>query len=345
MQGPNQIDPRMLQQLAYLYALANQAHQATQANFEQVGVRVNEVYSSINRDMHDKAERLKDYYKSHVASSKETILRGCQGLSGQALVVGIGNGTDIPLEDLCRQFDKVTIQDIDEEALARAEKKVPEALRGKIEIVKGDLTGLVEEFVSLLKSHGARPLPDFFRELCQFFASAAPKRLEKLPKQKFDYVISAQVATQLASCLFCACKDFMQTFYGQSPDCCSDKDLAKAVTAFSVRNIHQHLQDLAFWVKPQGKVYFSDTKEEQYLVRPLPNATPVKFGEQLPMLTQDSLRAGLDSFQNSLDLNEWVWYAFVPNNHAGAKGSAFTIISLVMKPISPAKESDPILLK
>lgn len=333
MQGTQPVNPQMMQQLAFLYAVAQEVQRARHAVSQEVEDRVHTVYSSTNRDMQDKSIRLQEYYKSHVETSKETILKGCNGLSGRALVVGVGNGNDIPLEALCRQFDKVTIQDIDEEALARAQKTVPEALRGKLEVVKGDLTGLVENFVRILKSHGARPLPEFLSEACRFFSTAAPKKLDQLPHQQFDYVISAQVSTQLTGCLFRAFQDFMQTFYHQTLDCCSEKEMAKAVTSCSVHTINRHLQDLACWVKPEGKVYFSDTSGEQYLVRPLPGAIPVKSGEMLPMINQDSIRVGLNSFQEQTDfIQNWVWYAFVPDNYAGAKGSAFHVMAMVMKP-------------
>ncbi|MCE5317529.1 MAG: hypothetical protein LLG04_09260 [Parachlamydia sp.] len=326
---PKSVDPQLLQQLAHLYLIA-QAKPPASARPYDAGERVQDVYASLNRDMHSRCTRLADYYKEHINTSKEAILRGCQGLSGHALIVGIGNGAEIPLEALCRQFDKVTVQDIDKEAVARALQTIPASLREKVVVVEGDLTGCVANFAQFLNTKEKLPLSELLKEASNFFNSSVPKRLGQLPEHQFDYVVSSCVSTQLGSIMWTALQDFVKTEHNQP--CCPGNDLPQAISACAVRCITQHLLDLASWVKPEGKVYYSDTKDEIPLIRPKPGVVPVKDDEPKHMINQDALKAGLEPFQEQFDFAQyWSWYAFVPDNYAGAKGSAFHVMAMVMK--------------
>lgn len=295
--------------------------------------RVPEVYKQQSAILYSRAERLKGFYKEHIESSHMSILDGCKDMKGHVLIVGIGNGTDIPLEKLCMQFDKVTIQDIVGEAMERAIKNLPGHLKGKVEIIEGDLTGCVADLTTFLSTHDKLPLPQFMESVSLFLHSLTPKRLDALPTRSFDYVVSSLVASELYMIMQLVIIDFIQKTYNCPFESCPNFEAyTAAFSAFCGRSYRNHFQDLSTWVKTSGYVYYSDTIRQQNLVRKAPDATPEYLGEPIEKVTKESLD-GLDFFENeSKRYQEWGWYAFPPDKCPGAMGTLFQVVSLVLKP-------------
>ena len=85
------------------------------------------------------------YWVPHVERSNARVLEAAKAASGRehALVLGAGNATEIPLAELARRFDRVTLVDLDGESLAAGVAELPEQLAAKVETRVADATGFV----------------------------------------------------------------------------------------------------------------------------------------------------------------------------------------------------------
>lgn len=54
------------------------------------------------------------------------------GLKGKALLLGVGNATDIPLATLAEQFDQLTLVEVDQESVVSAVQALPIKSQEKI---------------------------------------------------------------------------------------------------------------------------------------------------------------------------------------------------------------------
>jgi hypothetical protein len=83
-----------------------------------------------------------DYWEPHVANSRRRILEAasrCERHS-RALVLGAGNCTEIPLEELARNFDEVVLTDLDDASMAAAVEDLPDDLVAKVHVQVQDVT-------------------------------------------------------------------------------------------------------------------------------------------------------------------------------------------------------------
>src|SRR5262249_9613384 len=77
----------------------------------------------------------------------------------QALVLGAGACTELPLERLARACATVTLVDVDAPGMAAAPEELPVELRGRVELVTADVAGGVS--VSLAAELCRQPWADF----------------------------------------------------------------------------------------------------------------------------------------------------------------------------------------
>ena len=68
---------------------------------------------------------------------------------GRVAVVGAGNGDDVPLRRLAERSARVDLVDLDAKAARRARGRLPGDLRGRVEVLREDVTaGLADELVA-----------------------------------------------------------------------------------------------------------------------------------------------------------------------------------------------------
>ena len=97
---------------------------------------------SPGRDCAASKQERSDYWEPHVANSHRRILEAashCEHHS-RALVLGAGNCTEIPLEDLARNFDEVVLTDLDDASMAAAVEDLPDDLAAKVHVQVEDVT-------------------------------------------------------------------------------------------------------------------------------------------------------------------------------------------------------------
>lgn len=269
--------------------------------------------------------------KVHFERSHSYILRGATGLKGAALIVGIGNATDIPFNELAKQFDKVTIVEIDPKSIGRALGLLDKELLKKITVVIADLTGCMASLskeVESLKS-SARTTEDFLKGFYKALPTIKPKTLASLGEKQFDYVVSHLVLTQLGTIPISWVTE-------------ASKHLPTAVLAsdplltFTKSLQCQHLHDLHRWAKDSATLFVADTSTNHACIRPAPQALPV-----LSQLAASSLDGTLSEVFNKLfrlkeSIRPWIYYNQPPAHEKGARGTAYIVQAYLLAPLKLA---------
>lgn len=82
------------------------------------------------------------YWQPHVASSHRSIREAASKCERRsiALVLGAGNCTEIPLEELARNFDEVVLLDLDDASMNAAVEDLPDELIPKVHLSVRDVT-------------------------------------------------------------------------------------------------------------------------------------------------------------------------------------------------------------
>lgn len=130
---------------------------------------------------------------------RELVDRAAAGTRrARCLVLGAGNGNDIPLGHLADTFTELTLFDLDETALAASAGRLTAPQKAGVRLLAGDLTGLAASGAAETIVHLARHSrwPDLARYLLTL------RRKVGLPPppdlgRGYDLVVSVCVATQL----------------------------------------------------------------------------------------------------------------------------------------------------
>jgi hypothetical protein len=87
-------------------------------------------------------EERSEYWQPHVANSNRRILEAASLCERRttALVLGAGNCTEIPLEELAGSFEQVVLADLDEASMTAAVEDLPDELIPKVRVSVGDVT-------------------------------------------------------------------------------------------------------------------------------------------------------------------------------------------------------------
>lgn len=145
-------------------------------------------------------------YDKHFEKVKSEILKITHDLHGSALILGYGNGNDIPLEKLAKKFDEVTLVDYDHSAMSRSVAKLPESLRSKITMIKMDLTCLIDVVDKRIGSLDfSLPLERNTKKIAKFVAEIwkpenSPLYVPRFTKQ-YNFVTSSMLSSQLVGLL------------------------------------------------------------------------------------------------------------------------------------------------
>jgi hypothetical protein len=87
-------------------------------------------------------EERSSYWQPHLENSRRRILEAAAKCERRttALILGAGNCTEIPLEELARRFDGVILVDLDDESMAAAVEELPDELIPKVQLRVEDVT-------------------------------------------------------------------------------------------------------------------------------------------------------------------------------------------------------------
>jgi hypothetical protein len=103
-------------------------------------------------DFRGTAPETRLYWRSHVAHSHRRILEAAALAQGRriAIVLGCGVGTEIPLAELARHFERLILVDLDGPSMIEALEQVPLELRPRVELRIMDVTSFASPLMERL---------------------------------------------------------------------------------------------------------------------------------------------------------------------------------------------------
>lgn len=224
-------------------------------------------YKESNEELKNIASKNPRGYQAHFENNKVNILSHVSGMQGIALVLGCGNGDDIPLENMAMQFDEIDVVDMDLSAMQKAIGKLPPALQNKIRPIKQDLTGLISYISKRLAAFDFN-LPEV---QCLDYASQiladSIKHAGPIPlPKKYNFVVSSMLTSQLSANIQGYVLEVLEKKYPKIQEkmdlCPSFHDSTIKIMNFTCQ---QHMHHLAKWTLPQGRVYYADTAQLEYV--------------------------------------------------------------------------------
>jgi hypothetical protein len=250
----------------------------------------------------------------HIQQSQEEIgqtaalalKRAPQDRPRRALILGSGNGLDIPLKALLAEFDQTVVVDIDTtNSEAALRHRLPLALLGKVSLVGADVTGVVGEFTATVRRLASeQPTHEGF--LAAFATATQTMDLNQAPPELgrgYDFVCSQLLLSQLAVVPQDVMVAAAEARYPKQLR--TVEGVLAQATAFdnfnmSLRRAHLHL--LARTVAESGAVYFADTYVRSGVDSGVPSV--------LTMVSEEVVNPVLERhFRPTRPQKLWVWNA------------------------------------
>lgn len=259
----------------------------------------------------------------------------------QAVVLGAGACTEVPLEALARACSSVTLIDLDIPAMRHARQELPRTLRTRVELLHSDLSGGVSRALDALLEDAhlhefAHRGDDLLLDTTAACLDNCPVPVLPVPSKfdgrRFGLVISTLVMTQLFSLPLL---DTLDRITRVSRDATSMTSAypryAAAARDFQRRVAQAHLNLLAALLAPGGAAALI-TDTTGYLIPPTGGRTPLAAREAFPMLPADvfDLAAELDlRFVRVGTPKRWEWQATEAT--ANTPGRSYAVEAYVMR--------------
>lgn len=198
--------------------------------------------------------------QEHFLKTKDAICRASSGLGKTACILGVGAAQDIPLNELAYRFDKIYLVDIDIRRTKKAvEMQIPEALREKFHIEEADCTGIMNELSvkaeKIANKHSYHT--DFVKEVIEMLPTLNKREESNYQKQKYSFVCSAMLASQLSGDVFGYLNALSKNEYHR-PFIDPEKECPKIMDDICIKLQENHLEELSSLVEQKGTLYFAD---------------------------------------------------------------------------------------
>jgi hypothetical protein len=264
-----------------------------------------------------------------------------------AVALGAGACTELPLDQLARACSPVTLVDLDTEGMLRARAELPETLRPRVRTISADLTGGVSG--ALQDQLRSQPWPDL-RALGgsgrgASILSAVADCLERvtvpqppdpwalgLKPQSFGLVISSLTLTQLYSLPLL---DALDTLLAYAPELADERaahaGYLAAERAFQRRVAQGHLALMAQLLAPEGAALLI-TDHMGYLLSPQRGPHASEGRESLEVLPAEVLRLPDDleaRFALVGPLRQWMWMVAMPEGET--PGRAYDVVAAILR--------------
>lgn len=273
-------------------------------------------------------------WKTHLDNSRSKILRaaGESSKKERALILGVGNGTEIPIAEIAGLFKEVVLVGMDREAMLRAINKVPLMLRHKITLKVRDISNdgvsrLIRDASAIASDDTAQP---------HSLISELPSKLNLLPlvagEEKFDFVVSSMVIDQITSILFKEIRNILNP----------DKDpFLESVPPFAnpdavrVSFWLQHIDTIKANLREDGTAYLSSSVK--YFYSTFSGTGQVVFDRSRPATrTIPPLDTLVTPGFAISTMNRWDWHYVHPMSHRTGYGQVYEVEALILKPAEAA---------
>ena len=221
--------------------------------------KVAEHFHQYNHGLCDMFESLKNpLFRDHFKNSRKAIVAAAEGLTGTALLLGVGGALDLPLIDLAKQFDHIELVDMDTKILGEVVENMPVGIRSKFRIHSMDLTGIFTRLdVSLDKLIKDGVSHKIFCDRASEALDTIEKSPLPYPDHSASFVVSSLVSSQLSHKLNEYLDFRSREAYGEGFMRFSDTEMLKFADSLS-KFEESHMRDLVSLVSPRGKIYFAD---------------------------------------------------------------------------------------
>jgi hypothetical protein len=294
-------------------------------------------YSNRQTQGAQRREWLRQHAPQHLSHCNTLILHGLQqrppSTAQNALILGAGACTEIPLTALARASDEVVLVDLDREAMRQAlsELAAP-SLRKRIRSVACDISGgvsanlahLVEQhdWQSLI-SQGARAIFDTAAQCLEQCRIPDPPELPTLSEGSFGLVISSLVLSQLFSYPIL---DLLDTIHQVAPHLLGEQErhrrYQEAAQAFRIRIIRAHLHLLRSLLDSEGiAVLLSDIRGFAFNVQG--TDTDTQHRRAIPLVPRTFPELIRSTFA-VLEEAKWEWITDLPQGERLGRGYEVT---------------------
>jgi len=181
--------------------------------------------------------------------------------SGTALILGFGNGNDIPLCELTNKFSRIILVDIDKSAMQKAIAKLPSIMQTHIDLVQCDLTGMLP-FLSKELELLDPTLPEetCLGKVTEIMKAALQEPCILPPLGKHYFVISSFVTTQLYTLIDEYVVTVLEKMHPKIRIALQDQfsDYRTTMNNVAVHICKEHLKLISESTDPTGKIYYAD---------------------------------------------------------------------------------------
>jgi hypothetical protein len=211
--------------------------------------------------------RLAPIVTQHLENSRAWIARAAgEACGGSALVLGAGPCLDIPLSELLLQFYRVVLNDFDAGLLNQALDSLPaDARRERIELAVCDLTAPDELLAKVEAILANASDPETALEQLTTAISAFKARPAAIPGI-YDLVVASCLLSQLhVMTVQNILASFRQRFGRDVEGLAAAPAWKAALYDLARRMEHKFIDQLAVWLKPEGRCYLSETVQLCYV--------------------------------------------------------------------------------
>lgn len=232
------------------------------------GQEVEAFFEDSGQTVRGTAPETRLYWRSHLETSRERILRAADlaGGSEVATVLGSGIGMEIPLADLADRFDRLVLVDLDGSSMVHSLHRIPRAQRARIDLKVTDVTSFASRLIERIEhaaftSSSAGEVFERFGSILDGLGIGEPANLPKS-----DLVVSSLVLSEIPRYPFSYAARAVETRFGVAIQTWDRSDeFFRKLMALAADD---HVQLLASLVKPDGVIYFSDTVARGLVLRP-----------------------------------------------------------------------------
>jgi hypothetical protein len=231
------------------------------------------------------------YWQPHIANSRRRILEAASlcGRHSTVLVLGAGNCTEIPLEELARRFDEVVLLDLDGASMAAAVEELPDELIPKVHLSIADVTRFAAPLMQRLwraVDESENAAQAFERIAAALHSVEASDPLRALPDA--DLIVSSLVLSELHRYpLNYAARIVRDKFGKRLADWNGYAHFRAGLRNLALRD---HVGLMARSCRRGGAVYFADTIARGPVYEAI---APAQRAETVRAMLPDLVRLGL----------------------------------------------------
>jgi hypothetical protein len=211
-------------------------------------------------DFRGTAPETRLYWRSHIEHSRRRILEAADLAQGHgvATVLGCGAGTEIPLAELARRFDRLILVDLDGPSMIEALDQVPLDLRPKVELRVMDVTSFAAPLMERLRQavDASSTAAAAYGRFATIFDHLGLGEPVKLPPS--DLVVSSLLLSEIPRLPFTYAGRLVRARFGRELlDTWNGSN--RAFDKLVALAIEDHARLLASLSGTSGVVYYADT--------------------------------------------------------------------------------------